>query len=448
MRIVRLGELCTIEKGTTGINRAIPGKYPLVVTSEERKSHNEYQFDADAVVIPLVSSTGHGHKSLKRIHFQTGKFAVGSILCAVIPKDKTQLSAEYLYRYLDLNREKELVARMKGMANVTLPLKEIEQVEIPLLTIEQQHNFVKSYKTLEIKSSELSSEFAYQLSLVKLLRQSFLREAMQGKLVPQGRNDEPARELLKKIKTEKQQLIKEKKIKKEKELPPIQPEEIPFEIPKGWVWCRLREAVNSIFDGPFGSHLKTSDYTESGVQVVRLENLGEMKFKANKETFVSESKFETITQHTVFPGDVIIGSFLADGVKCIILPELKYRAIAKADCFTIRIGHLNLMNTYLMFLLSSTLMFAELSKLLRGMTRLRINTTQLKNLPIPLPPVEEQNRIVTKLKQLMNYCDELEHSIKQSQTQNEQLLQQVLREALQPKKEYEIGTHISLAAEP
>ena len=132
---VKLIELCTIEKGTTGIQKAIPGKYPMVVTSEARKSHNEYQFDDEAVVIPLVSSTGHGHRSLNRIHFQSGKFALGSILCAVIPRNKSVLSAEYLYRYLDLNREAELVSRMRGMANVTLPIKEIEKIDTILGTV-------------------------------------------------------------------------------------------------------------------------------------------------------------------------------------------------------------------------------------------------------------------------------------------------------------------------
>ena len=110
--MAKLGEVCTIEKGNIGIMKAIPGEYPLVVLGEERKTHKEFQFDDEAVIIPLVSSTGHGHRSMKRIFFQTGKFSVGSILCAVIPKDRTQLSAEFLYRYLDLNKEKELVSRM------------------------------------------------------------------------------------------------------------------------------------------------------------------------------------------------------------------------------------------------------------------------------------------------------------------------------------------------
>jgi len=238
---VKLGEICTIEKGAIGIQKATPGEYPLVVTGEERKSHNEFQFDDEAVLIPLVSGTGHGHASIKRIHFQEGKFALGNILCAVIPKDKTQVSAEYLYRYLDLNKENELVARMKGMANVTLPMKEIALIEIPLPSINEQMEFIEKYKKLEVKSGLLSSELSSQLLLVKNLRQQLLQDAVQGKLVAQDANDEPASELLKKIKAEKEQLFKEKELKKEKDLQQISVEEIPFEIPKSWIWCKIGE---------------------------------------------------------------------------------------------------------------------------------------------------------------------------------------------------------------
>lgn len=72
----------------------------------KRKTHAKFQFDDEAVIVPLVSLTGHGHRSMKRIFFQSGKFCIRSILCAVIPKDKTQLSAEFLFRYLDYNKKK------------------------------------------------------------------------------------------------------------------------------------------------------------------------------------------------------------------------------------------------------------------------------------------------------------------------------------------------------
>src|SRR5690606_13779758 len=89
----------------------------------------------------------------------------------------------------------------------------------------------------------ITNELENQLSLVKQLRQSFLSEAMQGKLCKYelAEGEETGQQLLERIKAEKAQLIKEKKLKKEKELPEIKPEEIPFEIPKDWVWCRLGE---------------------------------------------------------------------------------------------------------------------------------------------------------------------------------------------------------------
>ena len=96
-KIIRLGDYCDIIKGGIGIKKAIPGEFPLVVTAEKRQSHNEYQFDTTAVIIPLVSSTGHGHASIKRLHYQEGKFALGTILCAVLIKDTTIINPRFLY---------------------------------------------------------------------------------------------------------------------------------------------------------------------------------------------------------------------------------------------------------------------------------------------------------------------------------------------------------------
>lgn len=137
-----IGELCNVVKGNTGIQKAVEGEYPLVVTAEERSSHNEHQFDCDAVCIPLVSSSGHGHASLKRIHFQTGKFALGSILAAVIPKDNTILSAKYLYYFLSNYKDELLVPLMKGMANVSLSATKIKTVKVKVPSLSKQEELV------------------------------------------------------------------------------------------------------------------------------------------------------------------------------------------------------------------------------------------------------------------------------------------------------------------
>lgn len=102
------------------------------------------------------------------------------------------------------------------------------------------------------KSQEVLTEFENQKELLTQLKQSILQEAIQGKLTAdwreQNQNIEPASELLKRIKAEKEQLVKDKKIKKEKALPPISEKEIPFELPDGWVWCRLGE-ISSYLNG-------------------------------------------------------------------------------------------------------------------------------------------------------------------------------------------------------
>jgi len=137
-----LAEVCSVIKGKTGIKKAVEGSYPLVTTGEERLKHNSFQFDGEAVCIPLVSSTGHGHASLKRVHFQEGKFALGSILAALIPLDKSNLSSKYLYYFLNAFKDEIIVPLMKGMANVSLSIKKIEGIRVVIPPIDKQIEIV------------------------------------------------------------------------------------------------------------------------------------------------------------------------------------------------------------------------------------------------------------------------------------------------------------------
>ena len=133
-----VGELCNVTKGKTAIKKAIDGNFPLVTTAEERLSNSTYQFEEEAVCIPLVSSTGHGHASINRIHFESGRFALGSILAAVIPKDTEVLMAKYLYYYLSNHKDSLIVPLMKGMANVSLSVTKIKTIPVALPSIETQ----------------------------------------------------------------------------------------------------------------------------------------------------------------------------------------------------------------------------------------------------------------------------------------------------------------------
>ena len=174
----KLGDICRIEKGRTGIASAAPGEYPLVVTAEERKTCNTYQFDCEAVCIPLVSSSGHGKKSLKNVHYQSGKFALGSILCAVIPKNPQEVNARYLHQYLQFYKDTLLVPLMKGAANVSLSMRDIANVEIPLPDFDTQAALAKIFVEVQEKQKQLNAEFEKQTEYASRLRQNILQVAL------------------------------------------------------------------------------------------------------------------------------------------------------------------------------------------------------------------------------------------------------------------------------
>lgn len=420
---VKLGEVCSIEKGNIGIMKAIPGEYPLVVLGEERRTHNEFQFDDDAVIIPLVSSTGHGHRSMKRIFFQTGKFSIGSILCAVIPKDKTQLSAEFLYRYLDFNKENELVGRMRGMANVTLPMKEIAEVEIPLPSLEIQTELISEFQKLESGKDQISTELYHQLALVKELRQAYLREAMQGKLVPQDPTDEPAEILLDRIKAEKEKLHV-----RTKRLGPIDAEEIRFAIPSIWTWCRLNDICESIVDCPHSTP-KYLDHDTGfyGIDTNCIDAKGNIvKLRSLSE----ESYIERIRRLVPTENDIVYSREGSIGLAAFIPPDKKI-CLGQRVMLLRSSKMINL--NYLKFVISSEVYKNRLLEKHRGIGAKHVNVKDIINSLISLPPLAEQERIVAKLEKLMKFCDELEANIKQGITNADRLLQTALREALESK---------------
>ena len=154
----RLSDFCDLEKGRTPIQKAIPGEYPLVVTSALRKSCNDYQFDSATVCIPLVSSRGHGVAALNQVFYQEGKFALGNILCGVTPFDYTEVNAEFLYYYINFKKDTLLVPLMKGGANVSLTVNTLKGVKVPVPSYETQIRIVNKLRPFDELLSILSEE--------------------------------------------------------------------------------------------------------------------------------------------------------------------------------------------------------------------------------------------------------------------------------------------------
>ncbi len=209
-----------------------------------------------------------------------------------------------------------------------------------------------------------------------------------------------------------------------------------------WDKTKLGDLVlkGGIFDGPFGSHLKTEDYTSNGVRVIRLENIEHLIFIEDKETFVSEEKYNTLIRHTVNEGDIIFSSFISEDIRACILPELKTKAIAKADCFCIRPDETAINKKYLLFFLVSYVAFNQLVLKIHGATRPRINTTQLKTLLISLPELREQQEIVRHVESLSAKADKIEASYQKLKAKIEQLPQALLAKAFRGELVAQLST--------
>lgn len=309
--------------------------------------------------------------------------------------------------------------------------------KIILPEIDEQKEMVKKYKTSSKISNSLTSEIQTQKHLLTQLKQSILQEAIQGKLTADWRkqnpNTEPASELLKRIKAEKDQLIKDKKIKKEKALAPITEEEIPFELPEGWAWCRLGK-ISDIQRGssprPKGdkryfSDVKTknnwisisdiSSYCKENVLLETKEFLTDLGTKYSR--FVDKNEFIIAVSGST------TGKCCLTGIEGYIYDGLAF----------VRLHNQEL---YPQFLLNYMIqLYSHINNSKEGASFPNINTGFLKNMLYPLMSLEEQKAIVEKVESLMQKCQALEQEIKTSEANSKMLMQAVLKEAFEGKQE-------------
>lgn len=261
------------------------------------------------------------------------------------------------------------------------------------------------------------------------LKASILQQAMEGKLVKQDPNDEPASVLVKKIAEERARLIKEKKIKRAKKLPAITDEEKPFDIPGNWEWVRLKQVTTfgnfksvKPSEIPIGSWvLDMADIKKDGGGITRFSYSGENDFKSNK--------------YKVIRNDVLYGKLRPYLKKIEIAPQNGY---STTEVFPIGvIGRDTLVPAFLRYCLLSPYFVSKVNASTYGVKMPRIGTTFLANMLLPLPPLEEQKRIVAKIEKLMPLVDEYAESYNQltkiDANFNDQMKQSILQYAMEGK---------------
>ncbi|ELN6869875.1 restriction endonuclease subunit S [Vibrio parahaemolyticus] len=236
---------------------------------------------------------------------------------------------------------------------------------------------------------------------IKKLRELILELAVRGKLVPQDPNDEPASVLLEKIAQEQTQLIKDQKIKKLKKLPNISKDELLFDLPNGWQWCRVGNLFNTIQSGGTPSKREPS-YWEGNIPWASVKDLGKSLVLTDTQDHISEEGLIAGSK-LANKGDLLICTRMGLGKIAIVSTPMAFNQDLKAVSLTKYVHTDFFLNSYTTIKIKGT-----------GTTVAGISQDQLLNYVFSLPPLQEQHRIVAKVDELMALCDQLEQQTEAS----------------------------------
>ena len=259
---------------------------------------------------------------------------------------------------------------------------------------------------------------------VARLRELILTLAVQGKLVPQDSADEPASELLKKIRVEKDRLIAAGKIKRDKPLVEIAEDETPFELPQGWEWARLGAICSYIQRGKGPVYAENSEHKVISQKCVRWWGLD--LTPARFITPESFAKYETVRFLQV--GDLLWNSTGTGTIgRACLVPSEQGKAGLVADSHVTVVRAMQIDSSFLWRWIQSPYVQSEIEGSASGTTnQIELNTSTVVNHLIPLPPLAEQSRIVTRVEELMCLCDALEAKGQLEAAQHAQLVSTLL----------------------
>jgi type I restriction enzyme S subunit len=307
--------------------------------------------------------------------------------CAVGQPIAGVTDSSFLY-YLLRNEKNAFIAKGKGGAQPNISQTLIKEHPVALPPLAEQKAIADKLDTLLAQVENTKAHLECVPKILKRFRQSVLAAAVSGQLAS---NSEP----------------------NDKRRPSVQ----------------LVNLCISAFDGPFGSKLKSSDYTDSGVGVVRLENIKHLSFDRTKKTFVSEKKYRELERNKLEKDDVLFSSFVDEEVRACLFPFETRRFINKADCFCLRINDEKAIPKFVLYMLTSRFAYTQIKEHVQGVTRPRVNLRILKSLEFPMPSIKEQTEIVRQVDRLFVHADRIEQQVNDALFHVNNLTQSILAKA-------------------
>ena len=318
---------------------------------------------------------------------------------------------------------KELTKYKKATAQESISIEAIRNAFIPIPPLAEQHRivakieqlipYIEKYEKAETQLTALNKSFP------DMLKKSILQEAVQGKLVPQNSDDEPASVLLERIRAEKQALIKAGKIKKDKHESVIITrdkipyeiidgkerciaDEVPFELSDSWCWCRLGDILLKLTDGTHS----TPKYTESGIPFISVKDVSSGKLDFSNCKHISEKEHtELYDRCNPEIGDILLTKVGTTGIPVIVDTDLPFSLFVSVAL--LKFNQELLYNKYLLYMINSPLVQKQAAENTKGVGNKNWVMRDIANTLIVIPPIEEQHRIVAKIEEIMPMIERL-----------------------------------------
>ncbi len=408
------------------------GKYLLkdddvIISSQFVKP--ELYLKKNYMITPSVTSMEHIGK-IALIDKDFEDTVVGGFVLMLIPHYNHDVLAKYLLYAFSTKYHRDCcrsITHKSGQAFYNLSREKLMEIYVPIPPLSEQHRIVAKIEELlpYIERYGKAEEHltALNTTFPEALKKSILQEAVQGKLVPQNPDDEPASVLLERIRAEKQELIKAGKIKRDKHESVIVTrdkipyeiidgkeqcisDEVPFELPESWCWCRLKNLSSIITKGSSPKWQGVAYVEKDGVPFITSENVGEEQIFLNKTKYV-ESKFNDMHPTSILQkGDIltnIVGASI--GRTAVFNIDISNANINQAVCIVrlvdLELGH------YLVKFMNCPVALKMMTSNSVESARANLSLSSVGDFLIPLPPLAEQKRIVEKIEELMQYCDKL-----------------------------------------
>jgi len=380
---------------------------------------------------------------------------------ALIPEGSTGDLVPFVFYYLFSERGK-LRRIGQGGAQPNISQTILKAFSLPLPPLPEQHRIVDAIETQFTRLDAAVAALERVKANLKRYRASVLKAAVEGRLVAtdaelakkEGRDYEPASVLLEKILKERRKRWEESELEKMKtkgKVPkddrwkkkykePVKPntEGLPA-LPEGWCWATVEQVgmpdEQPVLTGPFGSNLGKADFVDTGTPVLTIGCLREQGITLEKAVFVQESKAEELSRYRLKFGDLLFSRMATVGRAGLIDHAIgSTGALFNYHIMRLRLHEPTLNPAYFIsYVRGSETVTKYVRDVNHGMTRDGINTRQLLNLPVPLPPRDEQDRIVTEVERIVSVAHHSEEIAEQILVRTSRLRQSILKWAFEGK---------------